>query len=996
MFSFNLSFIPYSTAWDANHAYMYFPKIWAVHHWVFFTDGPITSPYIWMVYISYWFSLFQPFTSFTLAPDTVAVVMNSISGWLSLIFGLWALYKVIDFFTTTTIQKESSFFHITFSIWWMYFLLWLMSGMGAFLVFVDNKTDLGVMSLTMLAIMSSFIFIEYVWQDNKKAYTKQEKNDYTMYWIISGIFFALAIMAKPTAFQDFLIFWLLLVGLWVGLWWLFGWFFMVLGILWRAETMSIVFYISKNLATKLWIIWVFATLWQWVITLKKKSLQRLKPFIIWISTIFVLLIVLKWGYIISQQILSDTVDVKVLIKGILLWKTNIKKEQKKQVFVADSGNSIKIASITESTSTPSIKPAFCTLSQAGISQDTLYTWIWVVQWWGLIEDLWRYIGFWQRTFSDPKSRPLEEQNNYWFVRIGYPIIKMLFHTAWCYSFNITADTLCEQPDLSTSQQWLEKILSMVDIDSNQYKFLSWIILQYQNIAQENDSNRKQSITKDIQKSLTDYIQGNVVQVTKDKNWYTSIAIPYAFLTPLNVIFNRSLQNLSSYYTDIGFVWILSLILLIAGTIYSIVKKEQKLLILHIVTLCWWIIWWFIASGIIRYAVGIIAWTLFCNSLYISNIIYIEKDNNTLFTRSKRIILSTIVLVAIIQTWLNLMRIASQWGSGPFTWYKWSTGKENIFLFTNQWIQQKEIQRNNYQASDVFNLQFWHYNTFIQYIKNRKDEDGVLIAGTYLQYFLQNQYNIFFDGLLTEFWKRWSDGNTCNLALRLQDKKIKYLVIDPNIWSVVMWGGNSSLFDRFVAKIDSKTNKIITHGTMTMLAKMIQDNYLKLIMTNNMWAKYAYTLSDKELQDSIQIIPDVATRTYLTNSFINEPLLFRSKLAVPRFFWEESQYYFILIWAIFQQRLWYNEWLQDLADILGKVINKQSVIWAVQLLKTSWSNIISLNKQLTDDERTVIGYYTAIENRKVNNDTKWLQEIVTQLLQTSLWWWSQLITFELQI
>jgi hypothetical protein len=38
----------------------------------------------------------------------------------------------------------------------------------------------------------------------------------------------------------------------------------------------------------------------------------------------------------------------------------------------------------------------------------------------------------------------------------------------------------------------------------------------------------------------------------------------------------------------------------------------------------------------------------------------------------------------------------------------------------------------------------------------------------------------------------------------------------------MGGGNASLFDRFVAKIDSKTNKIIKHGTMTMLAKMIQE------------------------------------------------------------------------------------------------------------------------------------------------------------------------------
>ena len=35
---FNLSFIPYSTAWDANHAYMYVPKVMANYHGMMF-DG---------------------------------------------------------------------------------------------------------------------------------------------------------------------------------------------------------------------------------------------------------------------------------------------------------------------------------------------------------------------------------------------------------------------------------------------------------------------------------------------------------------------------------------------------------------------------------------------------------------------------------------------------------------------------------------------------------------------------------------------------------------------------------------------------------------------------------------------------------------------------------------------------------------------------------------------------------------------------------------------
>jgi hypothetical protein len=54
---------------------------------------------------------------------------------------------------------------------------------------------------------------------------------------------------------------------------------------------------------------------------------------------------------------------------------------------------------------------------------------------------------------------------------------------------------------------------------------------------------------------------------------------------------------------------------------------------------------------------------------------------------------------------------------------------------------------------VFDVQFGNYNDFINYVKDRKDEDGVLVAGTYIQYFLNNQNNLFGDGLLTEFWKR---------------------------------------------------------------------------------------------------------------------------------------------------------------------------------------------------------------------------------------------------
>lgn len=89
LYSFNLSFVPYSTARDANHLYMYMPKIWSQHHGVFWSDGPWSPPYLWLMYILYWFSLTEPLREiFWLAPDTFAVNLNAWSGIFVLALGL--------------------------------------------------------------------------------------------------------------------------------------------------------------------------------------------------------------------------------------------------------------------------------------------------------------------------------------------------------------------------------------------------------------------------------------------------------------------------------------------------------------------------------------------------------------------------------------------------------------------------------------------------------------------------------------------------------------------------------------------------------------------------------------------------------------------------------------------------------------------------------------------------------------------------------------------
>jgi hypothetical protein len=101
------------------------------------------------------------------------------------------------------------------------------------------------------------------------------------------------------------------------------------------------------------------------------------------------------------------------------------------------------------------------------------------------------------------------------------------------------------------------------------------------------------------------------------------------------------------------------------------------------------------------------------------------------------------------------------------------------------LQQKNSIQSPYGWKDVFDLQFPHYNKFIDYTANRDNKDGVLIAGTYLQYFLKNQHNIKSDGMLDRFREQTSDNNECKSYKRLQNNNIKYLVIDPNIGTVVM-------------------------------------------------------------------------------------------------------------------------------------------------------------------------------------------------------------------
>jgi len=89
---------------------------------------------------------------------------------------------------------------------------------------------------------------------------------------------------------------------------------------------------------------------------------------------------------------------------------------------------------------------------------------------------------------------------------------------------------------------------------------------------------------------------------------TVVSVPYRYLVPLNITYNWSLQNLSSYYTDIGVVWLVLLVVLLTSTIWLLIYHPRRALI-PVATVIAWAIWWVSGSAIFWYGIGLVIWTM---------------------------------------------------------------------------------------------------------------------------------------------------------------------------------------------------------------------------------------------------------------------------------------------------------------------------------------------------------------------------------------------------
>lgn len=329
-----------------------------------------------------------------------------------------------------------------------------------------------------------------------------------------------------------------------------------------------------------------------------------------------------------------------------------------------------------------------------------------------------------------------------------------------------------------------------------------------------------------------------------------------------------------------------------------------------------------------------------------------------------------------------MRISSQWANSVFVWYKWNVAKEYTI---NEKLQQNPNPKVEYWYTwkNIFDLQFPQYNPIINALADRNDEDWVIVAWTYIQYFLWNQWNIKWDWMLNDFRKNASDWDLCKTYRRLKNGNTRYLIVDPNIWTVTMWEWNETLFYRFFAKLTPDKSRIEVDGTITTLIRLAQNGYLKLLSTNNLWSKYAFTVDDNTM------------RTYFWENLTDEELILaRWKMAVLQYFGDANS---ILssVAGIFISRVMNDPkaWIEDIANIYWFEIDSNAVTNAA-IAYINWQNSEWLIKDLSQNERTVLISYVNVY-LWYSQGWEWeVSSIIQNLLLNSVSWWSQVIALEL--
>lgn len=264
-----------------------------------------------------------------------------------------------------------------------------------------------------------------------------------------------------------------------------------------------------------------------------------------------------------------------LIKDIFLTQhTELKKKpillastvDYNQLLAADIAltDSTRVATTATNTAMESAALAACKVQN--ISTEDLYKDLKTPPGNALNEDVGRYVGYGWRNFTNP----------WWGFVIGNG----------CHG-RTDAKILCENAGVIENPT------------------LSGLQMIYDKLPEESKGKSMigEALLLDPASLATSEMIQNIKSYYQDGSWAKQngvVSLPYIALVPFNITFNWSLQNLTSYYTDIGVVWLICLFIVLLGFIYSLVQWNKKLFAVTLAALCGWTIWWIAGGAILCY------------------------------------------------------------------------------------------------------------------------------------------------------------------------------------------------------------------------------------------------------------------------------------------------------------------------------------------------------------------------------------------------------------
>lgn len=260
------------------------------------------------------------------------------------------------------------------------------------------------------------------------------------------------------------------------------------------------------------------------------------------------------------------------------------------------------------------------------------------------EDVGRYVGYGWKEF-DRAGRSF----GYYLMRLFVPL------NDTCYGINHDAKVLCKQAGAidQFNVATLQKMMNEVRADGKAYGLLNKALDTYEIKIQTLTGTFNPNEFRDQIVALRQYYQNHTIGTTAGK-----LFVPYRYLTPVNIIFNWSLQNLSSYYTDIGFIWLFMLVFVVFAFVYALIKQDRHLTILSGVTVLGWTIRWVVGGGILWYGIGLTIWTILTVALFMQAFLD-SSDENYSYNSLLYTFFVLFAFWASIQMIFNIIRISSQ-------------------------------------------------------------------------------------------------------------------------------------------------------------------------------------------------------------------------------------------------------------------------------------------------------------------------------------------------